>query len=167
MVEAGGAEFGFESGLGCVLIGLRPEVAGGGVAVADVGDAFGRGECFDGGGGCGDEEVDGLELMAGVEFAGELLDCFGVAGEEPTAERFWEMVERRSGAGDGVDGGGDWVARIEHGVELGDSVVGVEEMGGDGVEDEFASTTGDEPVVGEGDCGFGVGGGHNCGRRME
>lgn len=41
MVESCGAEFGFESGLGCVLVGLRPEVAGGGVAVADVRDWFG------------------------------------------------------------------------------------------------------------------------------
>lgn len=59
---------------------------------------------------------------------------------------------------DGVDGGGDGIAGIEHGVELGDGVsrvaVGVEEMGGDGVQDELAASAGDEPVVCEGDGDF-------------
>jgi len=102
--------------------------------------------------------------VAGGEFAGEFFDGFGIAGEEPAAEGFGEVVEGGGCSGDRVDGGGDLGARIKHGVELGDSVVWFvvwfEEVGRDGVQDEFASTAGDEPVVGEGDGDFCVWGGH-------
>lgn len=64
-----------------------------------------------------------MEFVAGGEFAGEFFDGFGIAGEEPAAEGFGEVVEGGGGAGDGVDGGGDGVTGIEHGVELGDAVV--------------------------------------------
>lgn len=61
------------------------------------------------------------------------------------------MVEGGGAFGERVDRRGDGRSRIEHRVEIRDGVVGVEEVGCEGIEDQFASSSGDEPIVGEGD----------------
>lgn len=157
VVEPCGAESVFEGVADGVVVAAFPEVAGGGVAVAEVGDGRGGLEPFDGAGGCGDEEVDGGVLVVGGESLGELGDGFGVRGEEPAAEWCGEEVERGGGDGEGVDCGCDGSGGAEHGVAAGDGGAAGEEVGRDGVEDEFAAASCDEPIVGEGDAQPGVG----------
>ena len=150
--QAQGAGAVGEGGAGGVVGVLVPEVSGGAVAVAEVGDAAGWADVLDGGGGCGDEQVDGLAVVVAGESAGELLHGVWVEGEEPATGAAGGAVERGDARLECVDGGRDRAAGVEHGVEACDACAGAEEVLGDGVEDEFAAAACDEPVVCERDA---------------
>lgn len=100
----------------------------------------------------GDDEIDGVGLVSVGELFAEVGDGFGIAEELPSAENGGEVVELGDGFGESVDGGGDWIAGIEHGIEVGDRVLILGEGVDDGVEDELAAAASYEPVVGE--CDF-------------
>lgn len=100
-----------------------------------------------------DEQVDGVGLMIREELVREMCDGVGVFEEKPSAEGIWIPIERGDGLGEVVDEGGDGIARVEHGIEGGDGMLIWEDGVDDGVEDEFSTPAGDEPIMGEGDPG--------------
>lgn len=122
------------------------------MAIAEVGNGRGRGgDCFDRGGVCRDQQFDRVGLVIGKELLGEVGDGAWVFEEEPATQGSGVSIKRRDGLREVVDRGGDRSARIKHGIEGGYGVLIRLECVDDRVEDEFATSASNEPVVGEGD----------------
>jgi len=100
----------------------------------------------------GDDEVDGVGLVMFGELLAQVSDGVGIPEEQPAAEGGREAIEWRDGFVEAVDGGGDGGACVEHAIEGRDCVLVIEEGVDDGIEDELASSSSHEPIMGQGNA---------------